>query len=244
VSVVLEVAVAGFAVWNPPGRARPQPAILPPNERRRAPDTVAVALEVAQAACANAGRDPAQLPMVFASTYGDLAITEYMCSTLAKAPTTLSPTRFHNSVHNAAAGYWSIATGCHQPYCALGAGRYTFANGLFAAALQVCADQTDVLYVAYDIDSHGPQARITDSQGFLGVALVLTGSSGASSLELAAIEERFAQVIPTASANAMAAGLPLIAALEHGSAELLRLPLGPESTLRVQINPRASQRSH
>ena len=188
-SVVLEVVVAGFAVWNPPGRARPQPAILPPNERRRAPDTVAVALQVAQAACANAGRDPAQLPMVFASTYGDLAITDYMCSTLAQAPTTLSPTRFHNSVHNAAAGYWSIATGCHQPYCALGAGRYTFANGLFAAALQVCADQTDVLYVAYDIDTHGPQARIADSQGFLGVALVLTRSSGASGLELTAIEE-------------------------------------------------------
>ena len=61
-------------------------------------------------------------------------------SGFAKAPTTLSPTRFHNSVHNAAAGYWSIATGCHQPYSALGAGRYTFANGLFAAALQVCAD--------------------------------------------------------------------------------------------------------
>ena len=59
---------------------------------------------------------------MFASTYGDLAITDYMCSTLAKAPMTLSPTRFHNSVHNAAAGYWSIATACRQPYCALGAG--------------------------------------------------------------------------------------------------------------------------
>jgi Beta-ketoacyl synthase, N-terminal domain len=243
-SAVLEVAVAGFAVWNPPGRARPQPALLPPNERRRAPDTVAVALEVAQAACANAGRDPAQLPMVFASTYGDLAITDYMCSTLAKAPTTLSPTRFHNSVHNAAAGYWSIATGCHQPYCALGAGRYTFANGLFVAALQVCADQTDLLYVAYDIDTHGPQARITHSEGFLGVALVLTPGSGARRLELAVIEARSEAAIVAAPANAMAASLPLIAALEHGSAAPLHLPLGPESTLRVQINPRASQRSH
>jgi hypothetical protein len=243
-SAVLELAVAGFAVWNPQGRATPQPAILPPNERRRAPATVAVALEVAQAACANAGRDPAQLPTVFASTYGDLAITDYMCSTLAKAPTTLSPTRFHNSVHNAAAGYWSIATGCHQSYCALGAGRYTFANGLFAAALQVCADQTDVLYVAYDIDAQGPQARIAASQGILGVALVLTRGSGARRLELAAIDERSGAAIIAGSANAMAASLPLIAALEHHSPVLLRLPLGPESTLRVQVNPGASQRSH
>ncbi|MEJ0008028.1 MAG: beta-ketoacyl synthase chain length factor [Steroidobacteraceae bacterium] len=108
-STRLEVGVAGFAVWNPTDASRPQPSLLPPNERRRAPDTVAVALEVAQAACLNAGRDPAQLPTVFASTYGDLAITDYMCSTLARAPLTLSPTRFHNSVHNAASGYWSIA---------------------------------------------------------------------------------------------------------------------------------------
>jgi hypothetical protein len=122
-SAILEVAVLGRALWNSPQGARPLPSILPPNERRRAPDTVAVALEVAQAACVNAGRDPAQLATVFASTYGDLAITDYMCSTLARAPTTLSPTRFHNSVHNAAAGYWTIATGCRKPYCALGAGR-------------------------------------------------------------------------------------------------------------------------
>src|SRR5580704_15415156 len=158
-STSLEVGVAATALWNPSPAARPQPSILPPNERRRAPDTVAVALEVAHAACVQAGRDPAQLPTIFASTYGDLAITDYMSGTLAKAPATLSPTRFHNSVHNAAAGYWSIATGCRQPYCALGAGAYTFAAGLFAAALQVHADQTDVLLVAYDIDTHGVQGQ-------------------------------------------------------------------------------------
>jgi hypothetical protein len=180
-SAALEVAVAGFASGILQGRIRPQPSILPPNERRRAPDTVAVALEVAQAACANAGRDPAQLPMVFASTYGDLAITDYMCSTLATAPTTLSPTRFHNSVHNAAAGYWSIATGCHQPYTALAPAGTPFANGLFAAALQVCAERTDVLFVAYDIDARGAQAQIAHSQGFLGVALVLTGNGSGRS---------------------------------------------------------------
>jgi hypothetical protein len=199
---------------------------------------VAVALEVAQAACANAGRDPARLPMVFASTYGDLAITDYMCSTLAKAPTTLSPTRFHNSVHNAAAGYWSIATGCHEPYCALSAGRYTFANGLFAAALQVCADQTDVLYVAYDIEAHGPQTQITHSQGILGVALVLTPDGSGTRLELAAVADRAADTAFAASANAMADSLPLVVALERGAVAVLRLPLGPESALQVQVRHR------
>ena len=48
--------------------ARPSPQLLAPNERRRAPDTVAVALDVALAACQAAGCEPRDLPSVFAST--------------------------------------------------------------------------------------------------------------------------------------------------------------------------------
>ena len=42
--------------------ARPAPTLLAANERRRAPATVAVALEAALAACEAAGREPAALP--------------------------------------------------------------------------------------------------------------------------------------------------------------------------------------
>src|SRR5688572_25816682 len=66
--------------------SKPQPQLLAPNERRRAPESVAVALEVALAACTDAGLDPSALPSVFASTHGDLAITDYMCATLASDP--------------------------------------------------------------------------------------------------------------------------------------------------------------
>ena len=237
-STRLDVGVAGFAICRPEEGTRPQPSLLPPNERRRAPDTVAVALEVAQAACLNAGRDPAQLPTVFASTYGDLAITDYMCGTLAQAPLTLSPTRFHNSVHNAAAGYWSIATGCRQPYGALGAGQYTFAAGLFAAALQACADQTDVLLVAYDIEARGPLSRIAHSHGILGVALVLgvAPAGGGAALQLAVTETAPPRDAQSGSANAMAASLPLIAALQDQVTAVLTLALGPDSTLQVHVS--------
>jgi hypothetical protein len=247
-TALLEVGVDGLAVWNSPEAARPQPAILPPNERRRAPDTVAIALEVAQAACSSAGRDAAQMPTVFASTYGDLATTDYMCGTLAKAPGTLSPTRFHNAVHNAAAGYWGIAAGCRLPYCALSAGQYTFAAGLFAAALQVCADQTDVLFVAYDSETRGPLVHVTPSLGMLGVALVLTAlpkvrdEVTAPSLQLVVRAEAPAAAEDTGqsgtpgSANAMAACLPLIAALQRRVASVLSLPLGPDSALEVRVS--------
>jgi hypothetical protein len=65
---------------------RPSPSLLPPTERRRAPDTVAVSMEVAARACESAGIDPARTASVFASTHGDLAISDYMCETLAKTP--------------------------------------------------------------------------------------------------------------------------------------------------------------
>src|SRR5258706_5180559 len=152
---------------------RPAPTLLAPTERRRAPDTVAIALEVAARACAAAGRDPAKLASVFASTHGDLAISDYLCQTLAEGPTLLSPTKFHNSVHNAAAGYWTIGNHCMAPTTALSAFHYTFASGLLEAATQVACEHAPVLFVAYDIPARGPMATVTPSQGLVGVALVL-----------------------------------------------------------------------
>lgn len=152
---------------------RPTPTLLAPTERRRAPDTVAIALEVASQACAAAGREPAALPSVFASTYGDLAISDYMCATLAATPTLLSPVKFHNSVHNAAAGYWSIGVGSYAPYTALSAFESTFAAGLLEAVTQVVCDGKPVLYVAFDIDAKGPLSSVAPSRGLLGAALVL-----------------------------------------------------------------------
>jgi hypothetical protein len=138
-------------------------------------------------------------------------------------------------VHNAAAGYWSMAAHCHEPYCALGAGRYTFASGLFTAALQVCADRTDVLYVAYDIGAQGEQAQIAYSEGILGVALVLTQGAAGTTLNLDVEAEPPAQTDFAVAGNAMADALPLLAALETRARASFSLPLGPQSRLRVQV---------
>jgi Beta-ketoacyl synthase, N-terminal domain len=153
--------------------SRPAPALLAPTERRRAPDTVAVALEVAARACDAAGRSSAELPSVFASTHGDLAISDYLCATLAGTPTLVSPIKFHNSVHNAAAGYWSIGTGSYAAYTAISAFHYTFGAGLLEAATQVACEGKPVLYVAFDIEAKGPLATVAPSRGVLGAALVL-----------------------------------------------------------------------
>ena len=221
--------------------ARPSPQLLAPNERRRAPESVAVALEVALAACTAAGRDPASLPSVFASMHGDLAITDYMCATLSADPAAISPTRFHNSVHNAAAGYWTIGAGCVQPATALSSFDATFAQGLLEALVQLHAGAPAVLLVAYDAPSAGPLAQVSRSSGLLGGALVLSQPPLAGRPRIRCTL-RDAQAPPVdgrlaalSGGNAMAPMLPLFTALASGD-DLVCLHAGPGRALRVEIS--------
>ena len=204
--------------------SRPSPQVLAPNERRRAPDSVAVALDVGQAACVMAGRDPATLPSVFASTHGDLAITDYMCATLVDTPASISPTKFHNSVHNAAAGYWTIGVGCMRAATAISAYDATFAQGLLEAMVQLHAGEDAVLVVGYDCVSPGPLAIVSPSQYVLGGALVLSRTPRAGSAQLNLVlddgvsaDARVGPLAARLAANAMAPMLPVFDALAIGA---------------------------
>ena len=264
--MTLRVAIEGVSFWasrlpgwetaravmtgeQPPPEAastRPSPTLLAPTERRRAPDTVAVALEVAARACEAAGRKPSDLPSVFASTHGDLAISDYMCSTLATTPALISPIKFHNSVHNAAAGYWSIGTGSLAPYTAISSYLYTFAEGLVEAATQVVCEQRPVLYVAFDIEAKGALATMASSRGLLGAALVLAPVSQAQqhrSLMLTTESVGECHPTPARSAaaplvadNALAPCLPFFEALASSQPRTLSLALGRQMALNVQVN--------
>ena len=218
--------------------ARPSPALLAPNERRRAPETVAVALEVAQAACAAAGVDPATLPSVFASTHGDLAITDYMCETLAGTPSDISPIRFHNSVHNAAAGYWTIGTGCLRPATALSAHGATFAQGLLEALSQLATGDAAVLLVAYDTAARGPLGGQARSEGLLGGALVLAREGAGMRLSATLADGTppagDGVLARHAAANAMAPMLPLFDALATGRRAVV-LEAGAGRVLRMEV---------
>jgi hypothetical protein len=219
---------------------RPAPELLPPNERRRAPDTVALAIEVAQAACRAADCDPATLSSVFTSTHGDLAITDYMCSTLAENPLGISPTRFHNSVHNAAAGYWTIGNGCMAPATAISAYDASFAQGLIEAIAQLADDASRVLLVGYDAQSAGPLAPVSRSEGLLGGALVLGRGprAGAISLDVTlqsgGARGEAGRLGELLGANAMAPMLPLFALLADAQRSHCLLRSGPRQHLRVE----------
>ena len=240
-----EHAPAEYSPPLPPAQ-RPSPALLGANERRRAPDSVLVALEVAAAAVAMAAQDAATLASVFTSAHGDLGIVDALCSTLASNPKLLSPTRFHHSVHNAASGYWAMATGCRAASSAVSGYEASFAVGLLEAATQAHSDGTAVLLVGFDTDARGALASVNRSRGLLGVALVLAPRrSAASSFALDwAFEAGTVPLPPSASAaaqalagNAMADALPLFEALARKTNTALALPLGPAGILRLNTMP-------
>src|SRR3546814_15302457 len=99
---------------------------------------------------------------------------DYMCATLTSEPRTISPTKFHNSVHNAAAGYWTIGSGCMHASTALSAFDATFDQGLVEALAQLADGAEAVLLAAYDGPEAGPLETRAHSRGLLGAALVLS----------------------------------------------------------------------
>jgi hypothetical protein len=151
----------------------PVPAKLPPAERRRTGRVVKLALGVALEACTSAAADPAQLPSVFSSSGGDGNICHEICQALAAPAREVSPTRFSNSVHNVAAGYWSIATGSMAEANVLCAFDASFVAGLLDAMTQIAVDRHAVLLVAYDTEYPPPLHQKRPIPDALGVALVL-----------------------------------------------------------------------
>jgi hypothetical protein len=223
---------------------RPAGTILPAAERRRAPGGVRLAAEVAAQATGMANIDPAAVPCIFASTHGELAITDYVCETLARSPLELSPTKFHNSVLNAPAGYWTIATGCTAASSAVTAHHRSFGAGLLEAAAFACAEDMPVLFASCDVASTGPLAEMTRTTLAFGMALLLQpGADDGVRLDLAlhpgAGEPGPAVTWPTVASDnpANADALALLALLAKANASNLRLPLSSGLSLDMEIKP-------
>ncbi len=132
------------------GAKGPKPEVIPANERRRAPLPVRLAIETSWQACQNADIDPSTLGCVFVSGLGDTQLTDYMCKVLAGENKALSPTKFHNSVHNAAAGYWTISTGCMQAANSVAGYQESVPLTLMEAIIQADAEKRPILMTFYD----------------------------------------------------------------------------------------------
>ena len=101
---------------------------------------------------------------------------------LASDDRQISPTRFHNSVHNVAAGYWSIATGAMTASSVLSAFDASFGAGLLEALTQVVVDDTRTVLLACDTAYPEPLYSARSIPDTFGIALVLAPQRGARAL--------------------------------------------------------------
>lgn len=227
--------LAGRHPFQQEGVPEPDAALLPLNERRRSSASVRWAVHVAQEAIVQSGLDPQEVLTVFTSSEGEVDVFDKLCRTLVTPERVISPTLFHQSVHNTAAGYWGIATAGQQSSTALSCFDDSFAAGLLEAVTVVWVEQSPVLLVAYDLPVPAPlyEARPI-AEGFA-VALLLGPHSDNSTavmrvrFEAACMGETVCLEDPRLEqvrrSNPAARSLPLLSAIAGGGGRTIRLNL-------------------
>jgi hypothetical protein len=172
-----------------PGPVRPPViASLPAAERRRAGFTVRLAVAAGLESLTQSGCNPVDMAMVFAASGGDGATNHETLEVLASGQRDVSPTRFHNSVHNAPSGYWAVATGSRAPSTSLSAFDGTFVAGLLEAGVQAAVDDRPVTLIAYDAPYPEPLNSIRQIGSVFAAAIVLTPRRTARSLAALTLE--------------------------------------------------------
>jgi hypothetical protein len=239
--------LAGAEAYRATPLALEAPPMLSAAERRRAIASVKLALGVGAAAAARSGHDPRDLPAVFASSGAD---GETICSILAALATPareVSPTRFHNSVHNAPSGYWGVATQSREAVTSVSCFDASFAGGLLEAGVQSAAADRPVLLIAYDVPYPEPLHSVRRIGTSFGVALVLSplpSSRAIAELHIAFAPVRRADTMCCEDAgleqmrgsNPAARSLPLLIALAGQRPASVCLSLG-RGTLEVGVVP-------
>ena len=225
--------LAGETLYDAtPVRLQPV-ALLPPAERRRSGTTVRLAIGSGVEALAQAGRDAIDMPIVFAASGSDGETIHETLSVLATQQREVSPTRFHNSVHNAPSGYWALATGSRAPSVSLSAYDGTFAAGLLEAASQAVVHDCPVTLIAYDVPYPEPLHTARPIEAMFAVALVLNVHRTDRARATLAIAMAEAGLAATAIADAAlerlrlgnpaARALPLLAAIARGDTATIRV---------------------
>jgi hypothetical protein len=180
------------------------------------------------------------MAMVFSSREAAGVITHQLCEVLAGSRE-VSPTQFHNSVHNAPSGYYSIAMSAKLAASSVCRGKWSFAAGLLNAAAQVFTDKVPVLYVCYDSPLPAPLCDVMPTIETTAIALVLTPAPAPASMapwEIALApgdgQAPWPDWMPaTWHANACARGFAVLSTLADPACHVAALPLSPELDLRV-----------
>jgi len=199
---------------------------------------------VADQACAQAGIDPHALATVFSASTGDAANCHALCEALATPERVILPTRFTNSVHNAPAGYWHIATTSRAASTSLCGHDASFGAGLLEAVTQCVALQRPVLLVAGDVPYPEPLHGVRPLPDSFALALVLAPSAGEAGL--ARLSLQLGDETPNDCAHGgldalrtavpAARGLPLLQSLARGGRYSMVLEYLDGVALKVEVD--------
>ncbi|MEO8003600.1 MAG: beta-ketoacyl synthase chain length factor [Betaproteobacteria bacterium] len=237
--------LAGLAPYQPSALSLPPVELLPSAERRRTGFPVKLALSVGHQALVRAQRPLDGIATIFTASSGDGDVIDEICRTLASSDKQVSPTRFHNSVHNAPSGYWGIATGSMFPSTSLCGYDWSFSIGLLEAAVQLNTECEEVLLIAYDAPYPGPLGKRRGVSVTFGTALLMTRQRTANSIAdlditlLGAAPDQSIMDDPglenLRQTNPAARALPLLRAFVTKQPQSIFLESGPRQTLLVKV---------
>ena len=236
----------GEQAWAAAPTLLPSAEALPAAERRRASRVVRTALAVGLGAMR--GHDAAEVATVFTSSGADGHNCHALCEQLAGEDRAISPTRFHNSVHNAASGYWGIATRSMAPSQVLCAHDASFGAGWIDAVGQLGCDGGELLLVSYDAEYPEPLHSVRPVPDAAGIGLWLgreprEDSLGTLHSELvrAPFDRHAEPPLERLRADFPALrGLPLLQRIAQGDERPVVLEYLEPLHLRVRFTPRTA----
>ena len=238
-----QTTLTGKVNYQPQKTILTAPQILPTAERRRAGAIVKLTLATGLEAVTAAGWDATTLPVVFSASGSDGENCHAICEMLASDDRQISPTRFHNSVHNAAAGYWSIATGAMTSASVLCAFDGCFGAGLLEALTQISVDRTRCLLLTCDTPYPEPLHSARPLLDAMGIALALSPQRSARSIAQITVNlcTSSADFFDNADLETLrngipaARGLPLLATLAQRQSKRVVLDYLDNTRLAVDI---------
>jgi len=192
------------------------------------------------------------LACVFVSALGDTQLTDYMCKVLATESKQLSPTKFHNSVHNAAAGYWTISTECMQAANSIAGYEHSVPLTLLDALTQIEHDKNPMLVTFYDAPVSDVLKPLLKNDAAFAVSIilapveegedapVLTASVSAGSVQWPELKQKDEDMARLYTNNPTAKILALLETVLNGEnsevGSSVTLPLSEATSISFNVN--------
>jgi Beta-ketoacyl synthase, N-terminal domain len=163
----------GLGLWSPGFaspeawcRGEPDPEVSTADARmlegplrRRASPLTRISVDVFDQATLAAGIDAAAIPTIWATAHGEHGNAIKLLKMMLRGDGKLSPTHFHNSVHNTPSAYASIAGGNASPSTTLTGGPELVASSILEALCHLDAGAPEIAVIVADEPLHEPFAQ-------------------------------------------------------------------------------------